>query len=290
MKSLALLLAIVVAVFVAPPCKSVAFEYALQPLPQQQGQCPTLQDRQRVRNQITAQLQQILSAPVHSCNGSPGWRRVAFLNMTEPSEDCPPGLSIIPAPIRTCGQPSTTINNCSSAFFPVSGQVYRQVCGRIKAYQLGPTGAFNRYVTLNQAFDESYVDGLSLTHGSAGERHHIWTFAAGFAEITPSTLLSRSCPCDTSNATSSPPFVGDDYFCESGSNFGGSQAVTFFSSDPLWDGEGCSSRSTCCQFNNPPWFTKNLPAPTRDDIELRLCNYDNAFATVPIEQIELYIQ
>ena len=32
----------------------------------------------------------------------------------------------------------------------------------------------------------------------------------------------------------------------------------FRPADPVWDGMGCSSTSTCCTFNSPPWFTKNL--------------------------------
>ena len=43
-----------------------------------------------------------------------------------------------------------------------------------------------------------------------------------------------------------------------------------FSGDPLWDGAGCD-RGSCCQFNSPPWFCKDLPHPTSEDIELRLC-------------------
>ena len=41
--------------------------------------------------------------------------------------------------------------------------------------------------------------------------------------------------------------------------------------DVLWDGQDCTPTSTCCQLNNPPWFTKNLPTSTNEDIELRIC-------------------
>ncbi len=41
--------------------------------------------------------------------------------------------------------------------------------------------------------------------------------------------------------------------------------------DPLWDGAGCGPLNTCCTFNNPPWFYKELPEPTTDDIEMRVC-------------------
>ena len=44
----------------------------------------------------------------------------------------------------------------------------------------------------------------------------------------------------------------------------------YYVNDPLWDGAGCVQGS-CCQFNSPPWFCKDLPHPTSEDIELRLC-------------------
>ncbi len=46
----------------------------------------------------------------------------------------------------------------------------------------------------------------------------------------------------------------------------------FHGDDPLWDGTGCGPLNTCCTFNNPPWFYKELPEPTTDDIEMRVCN------------------
>ena len=128
----------------------------------------------------------------------------------------------------------------------------------------------------------SYVAGVSLTHGSP--RQHIWTFAAGHSEFLDTNYV---CPCDTTVDISIPPFVGGDYFCESGRN--SAAPNRFFADDPLWDGNGCTATSTCCSFNNPPYFTKQLPSPTTDDIEARLCN-DYTFEDTPIELIELYVQ
>ena len=106
--------------------------------------------------------------------------------------------------------------------------------------------------------------GVSLTHGSP--RRHIWTFAAGITEDRPT--WEDACPCDASINTTIPPFVGGDYLCESGVNFGSSAG--FHPDDPLWDGEDCSEGSSCCSFNNPPYFTKTLPSSTSDPIEARL--------------------
>ena len=48
------------------------------------------------------------------------------------------------------------------------------------SYQFGATSAFWQYTC---GIDSYYVDGVSLTHGSAGRRQHIWTFAAGVSEV-----------------------------------------------------------------------------------------------------------
>jgi hypothetical protein len=41
--------------------------------------------------------------------------------------------------------------------------------------------------------------------------------------------------------------------------------------DPLWTGESCANDNPCCSFNNPPYFSVQLPAVTTDRIELRIC-------------------
>ena len=83
-------------------------------------------------------------------------------------------------------------------------------------------------------------------------------------------------------------------FCESTrikSNWGGSHRNCFYPDALLWDGQVCEGGGTCCQFNNPPWFTKNLTTPTTDSIELRLCLYEsNYWCDVALELLELYIQ
>ncbi len=54
---------------------------------------------------------------------------------------------------------------------------------------------------------------------------------------------------------------------------------------------GCGGTSTCCQFNNPPWFCKQLPQPTTDDIELRLCaDGSTRDEDITIRQVDIFIQ
>ena len=222
--------------------------------------------------------------PPYECGGTGGWRRVVYLNMTDPNTNCPSGWQLTSHSKRTCGRANTSSLSCDSVFFPVSGGDYTSVCGSIRAYQYSHTDAFEAYHDGNMTTIEgAYVAGVSLTHGSP--RQHIWTFAAGVTEDVPHR--DDVCPCDASINITIPPFVGGDYFCESGDNSG--FISSFHPDDPLWDGEGCSSSSSCCSFNNPPYFTKQLPSPTSDPIEARLCRLD-AGDDSPVEFMELYVK
>ena len=153
--------------------------------------------------------------PSETCGG-PGWRRVAYINMIDPNQDCPQGLSLTDYSIRSCGRTHTGHNSCSqSVMFPIDGPQYSQVCGRVTAYRWGQNYAFLGYHIRGQTtVDGGYVDGLSFTHGSP--RTHIWTFASGlFNGTSGDSSPNHRCPCDPGNTISSPPFVGNDYFCES---------------------------------------------------------------------------
>ena len=251
-------------------------------------QCPSMEERERARNEIHQVVDSVIIAVtgVYTCKGTPGWRRVAFINMTDTSNNCPTGLRLTSYSTRTCGR-SHASAGCSSTTFSVGGLPYSQVCGRIRGYQFGATNAFYDYI---QSIDSYYVDGVSLTHGVAGNRRHIWTFAAGLSEVT-TRYPNSSCPCDTAPQSTTPSFVGNDYFCESGVQSEWNFNHAFYHDDVLWDGQNCTPTSMCCQFNNPPWFSKNLSLPTTDDIELRICTNSVPITDdVPIELIELYVQ
>jgi hypothetical protein len=87
------------------------------------------------------------------------------------------------------------------------------------------------------------------------------------------------CPCSDPSWTV-PSFLGQDYFCEvSGSN-----------TDRQWDGQSCSSSAEqCCE--RASWFCKDLPQPTTDDIEFRLCTDEGRTnEDVYIEDVEIYVQ
>ena len=225
-----------------------------------------------------------------ACCGSTssGWMRVANIDMTDPTQQCPHGFRLInrtEPPLRTCGRPVGHHSGCVSTTFPVHGIQYSQVCGRIVGYQDGPPIAF---YYASRGIDSYYIEGISLTHGQS-PRQHIWSFAGAVGEqyTYPSTL----CPCTRpqSRAVEVPSFVGEDYFCDTAIRGGSYTWGHFYADDPLWDGQGCGSISTCCSFNNPPWFCKQLPKPTTDDIELRICN-GSADDDTPFEMVDMYIK
>ncbi len=144
--------------------------------------------------------------------------RVANLDMTDPNQNCPEGLRLVTRtepPLRTCGRPGPA--GCVSTTYSTYGVEYSKVCGRIIAYQSSTPDAFDPYFD-NRALsiDDVYVDGVSLTHGQS-PRQHIWTFANALDETRSDAYV---CPCtrpDLPYTGVVPPFIGQDYFCETGS-------------------------------------------------------------------------
>ena len=66
------------------------------------------------------------------------------------------------------------------------------------------------FTSIAQGIDGYYVGGVSLTHGGAGSRQHIWTFAAGLSEVSRG-YRNHGCPCDAAPYSLVPSFVGNDY-------------------------------------------------------------------------------
>ena len=261
--------------------------------------CPAPEQLEMTRNEITNEVlvairEHVLpstpptSAPSSECGGT-GWTRVTFINMTDTSQQCPTGLALTSYSKRTCGRTnSSRVRTCDSTIFSVGGMTYSRVCGRIIGYQFGSADAFHFLPVLESA----YVSGVSLTHYIApGVRQHIWTFAVGRTELVQPGQSSFLCPCSTTGTVMVPPFVGNNYFCESGLNTQWIGQYKFYPDDPLWDGQNCRVGTSCCQFNTPPWFIRDLPRSTSNGIELHLC-YASPVGQedIPLELIELYVQ
>ena len=232
------------------------------------------------------------------CGGTTGgWTRVAYLDMTDPNQQCPSNWQeISTSGVRSCARTNSAGASCDSAFYPnTGGNSYSQVCGRVIGYQYCTTDAFGHIIgnLPNDDINTFYVDGVSITRGNP--RQHVWSFAAGFLEGDTST---SGCPCiDSPNSANTrvPSFVGNDYFCDTGTTGVGLScrgiSTDLLIAHPLWDGGGCGPTGACCENNNPPWFCKTLPQPTTDDIEVRICADQDLFdEEVTVELIEIFVR
>ncbi len=204
--------------------------------------------------------------------------------MTNSSQSCPPAWDTINTTnVRGCGRQPTSRGSCDSVLYSTHGIQYSQVCGRIIAYQYGVPEGFVHYV---KDIDSYYIHRLSLTHGRP--RKHVWTFVNARDETTHK--LNWLCPCMLSNSTKEPPsFVQSNYFCATATR--NEPTLQLYTHNPLWDGVGCSGNNTCCQFNQPPWFCRTLPAPTTDDLEVRICaNAQTSDENTYISNLNLYVK
>ena len=217
------------------------------------------------------------------CGGEGGWMRVAYLNMTDPSSQCPVGFRVETATsIRFCIR-NTSSAGCRSIIYNSFGVTYSQICGRVRGYSFATTDGFHYNVPLNG----SYADGVSITYGTPPT--HVWTYASGHQETGNEGL---NCPCNTPPGTSPPSYVGSSYYCESGSPNNPNSQLKWHTSDPLWDGMQCGGdERPCCNPTGLPWFNKNLLTPLTADINVRLCvNEITTNENIGIERLELYIK
>ena len=252
--------------------------------PSQEEQDAILKD---INNSVFYTLQELYSQ-IPQC-GDGLWYRVAHLNMSDPSQQCPSAWrEVIFGEIRVCARPFSTGGSCHGAFYPANHQ-YSKVCGRVIGYQFGSPSAFERGVINRLTINQAYVEGISVTHGNP--RTHIWSYAAGASEQNRPSCYRHNCPC--AGGSGPPSYVGSNYYCESAYIGPNCYVIDmFFPDDPLWDGQQCGNEGTCCNVTNtPPWFSVDLGNTTSDDIEVRICHdQDTTDEDSPIQILELYIQ
>ena len=133
--------------------------------------CPSEVQRGITRSEVKNATQRLLRESVvpllqtnsteHPCGGS-GWRRAVYLNMSDPSQQCPSVWQEITTPFRVCGRRSSG-GSCQGLTYSTGSVQYNQVCGRIIGYQIGPSSAFRGS---GQSINTYYVEGISVTHGS----------------------------------------------------------------------------------------------------------------------------
>jgi len=209
-----------------------------------------------------------------------GWMQVVDVDMNR-YDSCPGTWRKITNPKKLCLGLSSA--GCATANFDVKGVSYDNICGQAKAYQKGSPDAFQSKI---QSIDGMYVDGISITLGSP--RKHVWTYAAGLSD--DHDYPNYNCPCATYPGPSPPAFVGNDYYCESG-DVGTHDGVSYYLSDPLWDGNGCGSGNGCCAQIGMPWFHRKIKLPVVDDFEIRICKNSPSINNedIAVEKVELFV-
>ena len=170
-----------------------------------------------------------------NCGGQGGWMRVAHVNMSQSGASCPQGLDRkVESGLTLCGQ---NADGCQGTFFSALGLSYSRVCGQLRGYQHSTIDAFHPYnKDPSLGLSDLYVDGVSITYNTT-EPKHIWTYATGLS-LKPNLCPPCTCPCNSGSTAQVPPYVGNDYYCETGNNMQSSK-FGFFPNDPLWDGQQC---------------------------------------------------
>ena len=218
------------------------------------------------------------------CGQDGGWTRIAYLDMSDITQNCPPGLQeLITGGIRVCRREGNS-SGCRSNIFQTNGISYSQICGKVVGYQKGSTDAV--YKNIND-INGVYLDGVSITRGSP--RQHIWSFIAGYQS---NINTGYTCPCNTGATNTVPSFVGEHYYCESGTNSNPLWGQVY-TADPLWDGNNCpSNEAPCCTGTGLPWFFRDYGNATITDyIELRVCG-DSGWSDedIPVQLYEIYVK
>ena len=232
------------------------------------------------------------------CGGN-GWTKVADVNMSDPTHNCPTGF-ILQESVgkRGCTRSYTHRHEGSitQTSFDCKGNSYSEVCGRVIAYGAGGLKAFGtkyRGEEHRKNIDSYYVDGVSITCGTP--REHIWTYAAGYLDTHQATVEEQEfqCPCSTDGIRELvPDFVGEDYTCESARNQKASSIVyaDFLYNDKLWDGKNLGPLEANCK-KPCQYFYKRLKSATTRNIDVRLCNAEESHKQeIYITIIELFIK
>jgi len=223
------------------------------------------------------------------------WERLMQLDMSNPNHNCPSPFRVSQPPEtrgRFCVRPSNN-NGCIGLVIHAGLGQISMVYGRVNGVQIG-TADITDSSNSAKNIDNDYLDGVSLTAGT--QREHVWSFMAYTTES------EAGCPCSAGSTNTPLSFIGDDYFCESGTfkpgnEIRGSEA---FPDDPLWDGQQCNGlEASCCggMLNgtmalSPPWFYQELTLPTVSDyLELRLCSDQGRHdESIGLQLAELYVQ
>ena len=238
----------------------------------------------------TSGLQQVNCDMELECGGHKGgWTTIVKLD-TSKGDVCPSGWTNITTPgdlPKVVCRSGNDAADCYSAIFTTYNITFNKICGQVKGYQKGFPDAFYSTKYLTKSINDHYVDGLSITLGNP--RKHVWTYAVGASD--DGNFPNYNCPCAATPGPDPPAFVGNHYYCES-ANIGPPTTSVYYTSEVLWDGNGCyHANNNCCTNPDMPWFFRQFSRSMNDYLEARICNTEEfADEHALVESIELYIQ
>lgn len=150
--------------------------------------CPTDDLRQSTREEITSNISAILSEWARTnCGPATGWTRVAYLDMTDPAEQCPENWREYTVySERVCGRLFIQSDwRCDGNFYSTMGKTYSSVCGRIIGYRFDDPDGYSgsRH---EQPITTAYVDGVSLTYGKSTYTHLVFLWSTPRIPVQPS--------------------------------------------------------------------------------------------------------
>ena len=213
------------------------------------------------------------------CGGEGGWMRVAHLNMTDPSSQCPDGFRLETANnTRFCIR-NTNYAGCRSMLFETFGTTYTQVCGFVRGYSYFEPDGFRHNCTV----DNLCVEGVTITYGTPTT--HLWSYVASYEEAG-----AFSCIDPATNSCSITTAYSQHYYCESGT--AAAPMEIWYTNDPLWDGKGCGEgEKPCCENRDLPWFTTYTEMPTLANLNAWVCLDEGTYdENIGVERLELYIK
>ena len=176
------------------------------------------------------------------------------MNMTNSSHQCPPGTTLrtdLPISKRLCGI-GISDTGCSLTAFDTHGiSIQSSLWEDYWISGPDPGRIWSRTVSANRW-------SLCWRHQSyswqKSSQAHLDICSSPPWKLIGNVHPAFLCPCTdrivAASATPPPCFVGNDYFCDTGST---EQAHgIFYGDDPLRDGADCGPLNDCCDLNSPP--------------------------------------
>ena len=195
--------------------------------------------------------------------GRKNWIRALHLNMSDPQQPCPSSSFrlVTQDGLRLCGRSNGP--GCKSVLANTNNLQYQRVCGRATMFKYQSTDGFYQHLCPGCTIEDPYVDGLSITYGSSGSRKHTWSFSV-LHDCTSASIARFRTP---------PNFVGNNFFCGAPTHHAHNG---LHSHDPLFTDQ---------------WFCVQLPQPTTERLEMRLCSDQHLDDEDALFQlVELYVK